>query len=218
MTVHRVPRLRDTVLPVTTLLQHPEDAGAEASPFRQRLLDGLAASIADKGYRATTVADIVRRARTSRRTFYEHFTGKEACFIALLAAVHAQMIREISAAVDRHAPWGEQVKQAVRTWVACTESEPALTVAWIRDVPALGESARGLQREMQDAFVEMVRELCDTEEWHASGAGPVSQQEIVVLLGGLRELVATTLEDGGSIGDITEVAVRSSIALLRPDR
>lgn len=204
--------------PVTSLLQHPEDAGAEVSAFRQRLLDGLAASIADKGYRATTVADVVRRARTSRRTFYEHFSDKEECFVALLSGANAEMIREISAAVDHRAPWGEQVRQAVGTWIACAESEPALTVSWIRDVPALGESARGLQREVQDAFVEMVRELCDTEEWHSSGAGPVSQQEVVLLLGGLRELVATTLEDGGSIGDITDVAVRSSIALLRPDR
>src|SRR6185437_14381379 len=57
----------------------------EGGRFRRRLLDGLAASIADKGYRATTVADIVRRARTSRRTFYEHFAGKEECFIALLS-------------------------------------------------------------------------------------------------------------------------------------
>lgn len=204
--------------PVTSLLQHPEGVGAEANAFRQRLLDGLAASIADKGYRATTVADVVRRARTSRRTFYEHFAGKDACLVALLSGANAAMIREISAAVDRRAPWGEQVRQAVGTWIACAESEPALTVTWIRDVPALGPGARGLQREVQDAFVEMVRELCDTAEWRASGAGPVSRQEVVVLLGGLRELVATTLEDGGRIGDITDVAVRSSIALLRPDR
>ena len=46
---------------------------------RQRLIDALAASITDVGYSATTVADIVRRARTSRRTFYENFTDREAC-------------------------------------------------------------------------------------------------------------------------------------------
>jgi hypothetical protein len=41
----------------------------DTHPFRLRLLDGLAASIGERGYRATTVADIVRHARTSKRTF-----------------------------------------------------------------------------------------------------------------------------------------------------
>ena len=49
--------------------------------FRRRLLDGLAESIVAIGYRNTTVADIVRLARTSRRTFYEHFASKEECFV-----------------------------------------------------------------------------------------------------------------------------------------
>ena len=47
------------------------------SAFRARLLDGLAASIGERGYRATTVADIVRHARTSKRTFYDVFAGKQ---------------------------------------------------------------------------------------------------------------------------------------------
>jgi hypothetical protein len=37
-----------------------------------------------------------------------------------------------------------------------------------------------------------------------------------MLLGGLRELIATTVEDGGRVGDITEVAVAASVALLGP--
>ena len=41
-------------------------------------------SIVERGYRDTTVADIVRHARTSKRTFYEQFASKEECFIELL--------------------------------------------------------------------------------------------------------------------------------------
>ena len=60
--------------------------GPTADPFRLRLLDGLAASIGERGYRATTVADIVRHARTSKRTFYDQFASKEECFLELLRA------------------------------------------------------------------------------------------------------------------------------------
>lgn len=191
-------------------------AAEEAGEFRRRLLDALAASIVQQGYRTTTVADIVRRARTSRRTFYEHFEGKEACFVALLADSNAHMVRQVAAAVDAEAPWRRQVRQAVEAWIACAESEPAITLSWIRDLPSLGAAARSLQREMMEAFIVMVQTLCDTPELRAAGVGPVSRQLATMLLGGLRELAATTVEDGGRIGDVTEEAVGASIALLGP--
>jgi AcrR family transcriptional regulator len=184
--------------------------------FRQRLLDGLAASIEADGYRNTTVADVVRRARTSRRTFYEHFDSKEACFVALLTDANAAMIREISAAVDPRAPWARQVRQAIATWISCAESQPAITVSWIRDVPSLGAAARELQRDVMSAFVTMIQTLCDTDEWRAVRSEPVSEQLALILLGGLRELIATTVEDGRRVSEMTEVAVRASIALLGP--
>ncbi|MBF6248423.1 TetR family transcriptional regulator, partial [Nocardia elegans] len=43
---------------------------AAESGFRRRLLDGMAAAVRERGYRDATVADVVRHARTSRRTFY----------------------------------------------------------------------------------------------------------------------------------------------------
>lgn len=181
--------------------------------FRQRLLDGLAGSIAAQGYQGTTVADIVRRAHTSRRTFYEHFAGKEACFVALLTDANTAMVRQISAAVDPRAPWPDQVRQAVEAWIACAESAPAITVSWIRDVPSLGATGRRLQRDLMEAFVTMLQDL-----WGATGIGPVSRQLAITLLGGLRELIATTVEDGGRASDITEAAVRASIALLGSPR
>jgi AcrR family transcriptional regulator len=183
---------------------------------RQRLLDALAVSIMADGYRSTTVADIVRRARTSRRTFYEHFSDKEACFVALLTDSNAQMIREITAAVDQKAPWTNQVRQAVEAWIACAESDPAITLSWIRDVPALGTAARKLQRDTMEAFATMIQTLCDTDEWRSVRDGPVSRQLAIMLLGGLRELTASTVEDGGRISDITELAVQACVALLGP--
>jgi AcrR family transcriptional regulator len=183
--------------------------------FRQRLLDALAQSIVEDGYRSTTVADIVGRAHTSRRTFYEHFASKEECFTALFADVNAHTIQQIFAAVDRRATWTAQVRQAVETWIGCAESSPAIFVSLIRDLPALGAAGRGLQREMMAAFVAMVQALCDTEEWRAV-RGPVSRQLATLLVGGLRELIATTVEDGGRASDITETAVQATIALLGP--
>src|SRR5687768_309460 len=111
----------------------------EQTAFRQRLLDALEESIAEDGYPRATVADIVRRARTSRRTFYEHFESREACFVELLTEANADQVTQISAAVDADSPWRDQVRQAIEAWISSGESRPSLMLSWIRDVPSLGD-------------------------------------------------------------------------------
>ena len=200
----------------------PDDMGradsdkTDKSSFRQRLLDAMEASVAEDGYARTTVADIVRRARTSRRTFYEHFDSKEECFVALLTDANAEQVRQISAAVDPGAPWRNQVRQAVEAWIASGETRAPLMLSWIRDVPSLGSFARRLQRDVMENFIAMVEALGDTDEFRSAGIGPVSRPRIIMLLGGLRELTAFTVEEGGRMSDITDAAVEGSIALLSP--
>ena len=89
-------------------------------------------------------------------------------------------------------------------------------LSWIRDVPSLGHAARHLQRDVTEKFIEMVQALGGTEQFRSAGIGPVSRQRIIMLLGGLRELTAITVEEGGRTIDITEEAVAASIALLSP--
>lgn len=206
--------------PVTTLRRRsptPDPASAEdAADHRRRLLDGLAASIAADGYRKTTVADIVRHARTSRRTFYEHFTGKEDCFSALLAENNAEAIREITAAVDPAAAWQTQIRQAVEAWVGHAEATKPITLSWIRDLPASGALARRSHREASEAYITAIQNLCDTDVMRASGVGPISRQQALIILGGLREVLAATVEEGGRPSDLTEVVVDAVIALVGP--
>lgn len=192
--------------------------GPVPAEFRRRLLEGMATAIRECGFRDSTVADVVRYARTSRRTFYEHFPSKQACFIALLQQANAALVRQIAAAVDPGAPWDAQVRQAIEAWIAEAQADLVLTLSWIRDLPSLGEDARHLQREALEAFVVLIQDLSDTPELRAAGVAPPSRQLALLLLGGLRELIATTVEDGGDIGDITEVAVQATQALLGPRR
>ena len=49
---------------------------------RGRMLGAMADAVATKGYAGTTVADVVAGAGVSRKTFYEHFSDKEECFLA----------------------------------------------------------------------------------------------------------------------------------------
>ena len=193
-----------------------DSRGDDESGFRRRLFDALEQGITEVGYANTTVADVVRRARTSRRTFYQYFDSKEDCFVALLADNSARMVEQISAAVDAECSWPLQARQAIEAWVAAVESRPALMVSWIRDVPALGAAARRLQLDFLEDFIVLVQALCNTEALLAIGVGPVSRQRAIMLLGGLRELTAITLESGGHLSDITEEAVAATLSLFGP--
>jgi AcrR family transcriptional regulator len=202
-----------TIGDLTVASAPPAEAAAE---FRQRLLEGMGAAIRERGFRQTTVADVVRHARTSRRTFYEYFASKQDCYMALLRESNADMIEQIAAAVDPHASWEVQVQQSIGAWIDASESEPEITLSWIREIPSLGDDARQLQRDFLEAFIVLIQTLTDNPELRAAGVQPVPRQLAIMLLGGLRELMATTVEDGGRISDIMAVAVQATMAMVGP--
>jgi AcrR family transcriptional regulator len=185
--------------------------------YRRRLLDGMAACIRDRGYPDTTVADVVRAARTSRRTFYAHFADRQECLVALLHETNERTIARIAAAVDPAAPWPAQTRQAVEGWIAAVQADPPITLSWIRDVAALGQGRdRRFQRETMRSFVRLIQDLTDTPHLRAAGVRPPSDQIAMILLGGLRELIAMTVEDGRDVTTITGAAVEAAQLLLGP--
>ena len=201
---------------MTTALDSAADAAEGADPFRGRLLDGLATSIGERGYRDTTVADIVRHARTSKRTFYEQFASKEECLIDLLRTNNEDLIASIRAAVDPDASWQDQIRQAVNAYVDHIEWRPAITLSWIREAPALGAVARPLHRLAMQHLTDMLVDLTDSPGFRRAQLPPVSRPLALILLGGLRELTALLVEDDRDVRDIVEPAVAASMAILGP--
>lgn len=188
----------------------------EPDPFRLRLLDGLAASIRERGYRASTVADIVRHARTSKRTFYSQFSSKEECFLELLEVEIAIMANDIRNAVDPEADWHDQIRQAVQGYVGNIESRPAITLSWIRELPSLGDIAHPVQRHGLELLTSLLVDLSGSPGFRRAQLPPLTAPLAVILVGGLRELVALAVEDGRPVREIVEPAVDAAIALLGP--
>jgi AcrR family transcriptional regulator len=193
-----------------------EHADEQDSTHRRRLLDGMSAALRERPYAEVTVSDVVRHARTSRRTFYEYFASKQDCLIALFKDSNDRVIARIAEEVDPHAPWERQIRQAIEAWLAGVEEDRTLTLSWIRVIPSLGSDARSLLRETMAAFAELIHRLSDTPELAAAGITPPTPAESVILLGGLRELIATTVEDGGSVRDIVDVATDVTTRILGP--
>jgi len=191
-----------------------DTSSAGSTAFRRRLLDGLAESIAERGYRATTVADVVRGAKTSKRTFYDEFASKEECFVELLAANNDDLIAGITAAVDGEATPEVQIAAAVAAYVGHIESRPAITLSWIREAPALGDLARPLNRVAMQHLTDMLVAISHSPGFARAGLAPISRPLALILLGGLRELTALLVEDGQDVQGIVEPAVTAARAIL----
>jgi AcrR family transcriptional regulator len=119
-----------------------EDSGAELGPLpgghhgltreqivdsqRERLLAAIAQEVAAKGYRATTITDVVKSASVSTRDFYELFKSKEECFLTAFEVVHDHLQALIADAVSGIDDWPHQVVVALRAALDFFAAEPDL--------------------------------------------------------------------------------------------
>jgi AcrR family transcriptional regulator len=100
-----------------------EERQARANP-PERILRALAAVVADNGYPDTTVAEIVERAGTSQRTFYEHFDNKEDAIVAALDSGSAYMLAAALPAFRRAPDWQHAVHDTIEAMFRWGAEEP----------------------------------------------------------------------------------------------
>src|SRR5215470_2187618 len=92
--------------------RHRLSREAVMSSQRTRALQAMTQAVADRGYADTRVVDIIQRAGLSRKTFYELFEDKEACFLAAYDLVFGRLYAKTQEAFDKAAgrPWPERVE------------------------------------------------------------------------------------------------------------
>ncbi len=176
----------------------------------------MAASIEEKGYRETTVADVVRLARTSRRTFYEHFEDREACFLALFDATNDAIMHEIAAAVHPDDPLGDQVDLALDAYIHNVAARPAMYRSFVRELPGLGQAGADRQLAVIERFAQLLVELVDSgrREQPELSARPLTLDTAVMIVGGMRELAVISLQQGRDVRELRGVAGETVKAIL----
>jgi AcrR family transcriptional regulator len=93
---------------------------------RERLIAGLAEAIAENGYSGTTIAHITRHAAVSRRTFYEHFSSKDECFVAAYDTVMAELRERVGQAFEDESDWPYAVRAGIGAMLRFLAAEPNL--------------------------------------------------------------------------------------------
>lgn len=128
---------------------------------RRRLLDGMVAAVAEKGYSRTTVADVIKHARVSRTAFYEQFTDKEACFLAAYDDGDQAHYRRVAEAVGEGTGFVEQLRLGVRAYLETLAAHPPFARVFLLDVFAAGPKAARRRGEHQARYVGLLRRSYD---------------------------------------------------------
>ena len=198
-------------------IQEIQETPRRAAGHRERLIEAMAESIQTKGYRETTVADVVRIARTSRRTFYEHFEDREACFLELFDATNDRMMDEIAAAVSPDRSLAEQVDLALDAYIANVSGRPALYRSFVWELPALGQAGAGRQLTVIERFAQLLVELVESgrRAQPEIAARALPMDTAIIIVGGLRELVVISLQRDRDVRQLRASAGDTVKAILR---
>lgn len=162
---------------------------------RARLLLGMAESVAESGYPRTTVADVLTRVHVSRETFYQHFSGKEDCFLAVLDESAELLAGTLAAGAGTSAePAPPRLERVLTTYfTTLAEQEPFARVFFVESYAA-GIPAQRKRVEVQERFVDLVAgAFADSPEWRTL---PDARFACRVIVGGISSLVSAALIRG----------------------
>ena len=201
----------------------PHTEATPAQPeHRRRLIHAMGGCAADRGYAATTIADIVREAGVSKRTFYEHFSSKEACFLALYRAVSAAALRTLSESVDPKRPWQDQLDSALRAYFAHLSAGPTLLRTLFVEVQHLGDEGAAARREVMQQLADFLLQTVNGRCGGAVTLPELAPPMAMAAVGGINELVLQAIEQGeaAQLEKLTPAAsgIVRALALLPPAR
>jgi AcrR family transcriptional regulator/DNA-binding transcriptional ArsR family regulator len=161
-------------------------AGDVAQNQRERLFGAMVASVATRGYAATRVTDLIKLSGVSRRSFYDLFPDKEACFRAVvreLVANSLSLTEELA---------GGDAERAERRFQALTEivvEQPAAARLCLIEAYAAGP---GALEPLEAARVTLERRMQAGAAESPQRAG-MPPEMVSALLGAALEVVRTRL-------------------------
>ena len=127
---------------------------------RERMLEAMADATAERGYARVAVADVIERAGVSRRTFYEHFANKEACFLDAYDAGVNRVLGVIEAEARAAAPdWLAGAAAGSRCYLEMLAANPAFARTFLVEVLAAGPEALERRSRVHERFAALLAEI-----------------------------------------------------------
>jgi AcrR family transcriptional regulator len=169
------------------------DQRAVLANQRERLLVATVVVVAERGYEATRVEDLLVLAGVSRNAFYKHFSSKLDCFLTMLNAFEG-LAKPVLTDVVEQTPgtWEDRLAAMLDSLATVIVAQPAMArVGWI-EYHAAGPEAIAVVERIDETVEDAVyRSLSDSPE----RAG-VPRDIIDAVVGGVRKIVQTRIHEG----------------------
>ena len=105
-----------------------------AAARRAQLIEVGRSAFAKKGYEATSVEEIAKRAKVSKPIVYEHFGGKEGLYAVIVDREVEYVVAAISEAISSGTP-RERVEQAALAFLTYVKDRPEGFAVLAHDAP-----------------------------------------------------------------------------------
>lgn len=188
------------------------DAEQRSAQRRSQLLDAATELFAEQTFSGTSIEQICQRAYVGTKGFYDHFDSKEACYIALLQQLTAQIQQRVATAAVEVAelPWTMRATAMIAAFVHAIADDPRLAKVTFGEAGGISpavERQRRSNRRWAATFLD--------EQWGGSG----DRHGIALALGtvgGMFELVADWLHhhDDGGQPDVVDTLVEDLTAFV----
>ncbi|MFH9349766.1 TetR/AcrR family transcriptional regulator [Kitasatospora sp. NPDC017646] len=167
-----------------------QPAGVVAATQRERLLDGLVRTVAERGYQHATVSDICRAAGVTRPVFYELFSGKEDAFLAAHRFGTGVVIRRMAAAFAAESDWCTGIREALGVMLQLLAGTPSFATMAVIEIEAVGPAGRRERDQLLTRFRAFFAEVPQLP-------GGVGMQEMVdAVVGGVYSAVYRRIASG----------------------
>lgn len=156
---------------------------------RERLYGATVAVVAEKGYAATTVTDLITVAGVSRSAFYRYFDDKEACFLATLEPIIAGVSLATRRGLEGEGPRRDRAEAGLRAFIELLVAQPdagRLCLVEAEAVPAAVAVVDRAARGFEDLLAKVLDELPERSE--------MPREIVTAIVGGGRKMLQTRVQ------------------------
>lgn len=163
---------------------------------------GMAESVREKGFAKTTLADVVRHAGVSRRTFYEHFTDPIDCYLALIESVGEALLAGVAHAMEGDDPLPDRIDRAVGTYLSMFAQDPALSRSYFTEAHLTGDRGREVTQRLAHRTGDVLGQLAEDDP----AVDSVPPDFGIFIAAGVRELALLAYDAGRPLDEVRATA------------
>src|SRR3984957_5205015 len=127
-----------------------------ADDQRKRLIEAMIQLAAELGYAATTVADIIKRAQVSRKSFYEHFEDRKDLLLAAFDSVAPAGFEAVRAAAQRGGGPSRRVEALMRRLCRLARENPGTIALSTIEIAAVDPDGLERRERLMGAYGELL--------------------------------------------------------------